>query len=448
MGLFTEYFSETNFAVSSEIGSPKTGTSTKADNSIKRIQRTELEKLFVTDPQTFNTINVYSQTLLSAGYEIKAVKKTNQNEWDEFFENIGQIGLKMDLDQIMYSIVRDAPLYGYSYVERIYNRLQDKIVDLKMVDAKLMDYARNKDGVMIVDSEQNPIGFTMMVGYGAKVKGDPCPSEVNLGTDKIFLLSKRIACFRLFPFGNNFESMGIIEPAYESITRKLKIEEAAANSIYHTAAYPIYAVVGDSQRTASKTLMESTLSALQNLSHSRYMVFQHPTQLDTLKVENSPQVETLLQHMRTNQSSSSGIALGFTLGTGEAVNRSTLTTQQENMNVRMNSVGKIIASQFTKLILDEIYKVNKFSSKAVMKWGNVSVDDKEIKSNILFNAIEKGIIAPKEGRKLILKALDIEGDDSIFEEYFKEQKKKKISQSIYSPISKSIISKELPKVIN
>lgn len=428
MGLFQEFsnFKHASFASATEqskAGTPQTVATAQSDGSdaYKRIERKALETLYLTDPQTFNTINTYKQLLLQTGYKIIAVNKTNQAQYDKFFQSIGLVGMQMGTEQLMDRIINDTCLYGYAYVERVFDNRSKRIVDLKPVDAKLMDYARDENNMILINEYQNPVGYTMKIGYGVKAISDVLPNRIRIQPDYIFLKAERIACFILFPYGNGFESVGIVEPAYQSITRKQKIETAVANTIHNTAAYPVYAVVGDAQRGASKQLMSGTLEALQNFSYNRFGVFQYPTKLETLQVEHSPQADEFLRFLRTEQSAASGLALGFTVGTGEAVNRSTLGTQKEMLDVRMDSVSWSIAEQFTKKILDYLYEYNNYGSKAKMVWNEISTEDKIDKAKILMEAIDRGAILPIEARNYILQSNDIEGNE---EEYKKEMKKR------------------------
>lgn len=435
MGIFSD-FKHASFAKESyAVGTPKTVATAQSDgtDAYKRVKRSDLEMLYLTDPQTFNTINIYKQMMLQAGYKITAINKTNQKQYDEFFQQMGKVGMQIGLEQLMDRIIHDSTLYGYAYVEKVLER-NGKIVDLKPVDAKLMDYARNNDNMILINSSQNPVGYTMTVGYGVKAKGDQLPNGIKMNSHQIFISAERIACFILFPYGNGFESLGVIEASYKATERKHKIEDAISNVIYNTAAYPIYAIVGDGNQKASKQVMESTLSALQNFSYNRFGVFPHPTQLNTLQVEHSPQATELLGYLRSEQSASSGLATGFTIGSGEAINRSTLNTQKEMVDVRLDSVSWSIAEQFTKKILNPLKERNKYGSYAIMEWNEISTEDKVDKAKVLMDAIDKGIIAPVEAREYILRSNEIKPLDNEYKKLNKEKKEAKENSEKVSKI--------------
>jgi len=415
-----------NFEKKSEQGMPMSAPTSSDLPEIKRVTRDNLENTYLTDSQTFNTINKIKQLIMQAGFLIKSDKKQTQSKYDEFFDGIGTIGLKMDVNQILDSLIHDLCLYGASYVERIYNQAGSRIVDLKMIDPKLMNYAKDAENQIITDSEQNPIGYTMFVGYSSNAVGDTIPEGVNVETDEIFLLTKRIAHFKLFSFGNRFESIGIVEPAYLDIQRKHKIETAAANSIHNTAAYPLIGYVGSDTKHANKKQMDSTLNALQNLQHSRYMVFEHPTNIQALEVKHSDQIDQVLRYLRTNQSAASGMALGFSVGTGEAVNRSTLSTQQTMLDLSLESMASTISSQFNRLVLDSLKEVNGYDSNAKLVFGNVAAEEKNEKTKRLLDSISQGVLAPEEVREYVLFAEGIEANDSAYKKLLDTPKTDKI----------------------
>lgn len=436
MGFLDNFNNNVAVFSSAEVASPKTvavSDKDQAQNS-KRVDRSKLEDIYLTDPQSFNTINKSKQLIMQAGYEIRAEKKGVQSKYNEFFDDIGNIGMQMNLSQLFSYIYHDKFLYGCAYVERIYDTTGSTILDLKMIDPKLMDFARDKDGIIVVDKNQNPVGYTMDIGSAARGKGDKIPrhgisSNIMLEGTQMFLLSFRIAYFRMFTYSNRFEAVGIIEPAIKDIDRKHKIETATVNSIYNTAAYPIIAYVGDNQRAASQTLMNSTLDAMQNLSHSRYMVFQHPTKIETLEVKHSEQVENTLRYFRANQSAASGMALGFSIGTGEAINRSTLSTQQKMLDISLDSEARNTAEEFNVQILDVLHKVNGYASKAKVIWGDVAAEDKSDKVKRLLDSVNAGVISPEEARTYILKSEDILEDEESFKKHNKSLNEVKVKES-------------------
>jgi hypothetical protein len=415
------FATEPNSAAKVPVASPY-----DSQTKIDRLNRRKLEEYQIKDGQTLNTIDIYVSIPEQAGFIIEAVNKTAQKSWDTFFENIGQYGMQLGKREIMARVLSDCPLYGYSYLELVFDKgvIGNRVVDLKPIDAKLMDYARNEQGSIMVDAFQRPIGYTLKTGFSAygPQGGDVPPEGVQL-SQQMFLKAERIACILFRPIGNGFESIGVVETAALDIDRKMKIKEAVANTIHNSAAYPVYAIVGDAQRSASKQLMDSTLTALQNFSSNRFGVFSYPTQLNTLKVEHSPQAEDQLRFLRSEQSTAGGIALGIAVGSGEAVNRQTLDRQMNLLDMKFDGWIARLEEQFNKKVLDKVYQYNKMSSKAKLIWNDVCLDDKIEKAKMMLEGIAAGVISPEEARKYMLTAYDIAPDEEAYKAFKKEKAK-------------------------
>ena len=426
MGFFENYigYNTANFVTNiEEVGKPTTASSTIQDVSDRnsRVQRKELERLFITDAQTFKIVTAYKQLLLQAGYKISAINKTSQKQYDDFFNELGKIGMGYKLEQLLGRIIHDCVLYGYSYVERVYDITGARIVDLKPIDAKLMDYARDSNGLIVTDRLQRPVGFTMNVGYYSNIKGDPLPAGVKLNSGQIFLDKKRIACFIINPYSNGFEGVGMIEPAYTQITRKIKVEDAASNSIYNSADSLIYAIVGDANRSASAPLMTSTLDTLKKWTTNRRAVFPYPTQVNAMDVAQSPQVNEILKYLRQEQATAGGMSLSMAVGSGESNNKSTMNTERRDFNTRLNALADEISTQFNSQILDYLYDINNYGSKAKLIWNEISVEDRSGMIAYLKTLYDIKAISPEEIRKYARDVMFLETDDNAWKKFFEDK---------------------------
>lgn len=451
MGFLTDFTNNNyaNFSKSKtqEVGIPRTVSSTLVDatQTINRVTREDLERLYITDAQTYKMVNSYKQLLLQAGYRIVAENKTNQKQYDQFFEELGKVGLHYKLPQLMERIIHDCVLYGHAYVERVYDTSGRYIVDLKPVDSKRMDYVRDLRYIIMTDLQQNPLGYVMNVGYWSDAIGDQYPNGARVIPSFIFLRNERIAHFILSPFGNGFEAVGLVEPAYNQITRKQKIEESASNAVYNATDSLIYAIVGDATRNPSVQLMNSTLTTLKNWTTNRRAVFAYPTTVASMPVEQSPQVQELLKHLRTEGAMAAGMSLSMAVGTGETNNKSTMNTERKDFDSKLNAIWFSLATQFTQKILDVIYEVNGYGSKAVMKANSVSTEDRTEFIGLLKTLSDIGkdtgvpVVTPREIRNYAKNVLNLETDEEDYAEYkrFTEYLREMPNQSKDSPINDS-----------
>jgi len=428
MGFFSSYFNNTskgymNFANDiEEKADPRTGLSSTSGYSYKRPTREELERIYREDSQTFSSINKTKQLILGTRRYIRSKSLTAKKQYEDFFDNIGNIGIPMTEQDLHDSILHDMFVYGYAYVERVFDVFQKKILDLKMIDAKLIDYARDGQGNIILDESQRPIGFVMEVGRLPDYMGDKYPAGVVINSNQIYLEAKRIALFKCFSFGNRFESLGFIETSYVDIKRKHLIEDSVTNSIYNNIHKHIIGYVGNDSIRTGETQRKSVLDALKNLSYNRYAVFSMPTKIETLDAQISDQTSVVLDYLRINQSAASGMPVGMSLGAGEAINRSVLNVQQKLLFLTANSIANSYALQFKREILDWIYKYNKFDEKAKLEFEEINVEDKNAKTERLIKDVEKKIICPEEAREYVLISEHLIPNEKKYKEYLNTTK--------------------------
>jgi hypothetical protein len=89
----------------------------------------------------------------------------------------------------------------------------------------------------------------------------------------------------------------------------------------------------------------------------------------------------------------------------------------------MDSIAFYIAEQFNTKILDALYKVNRYGSKAKLVWNEICTQDKLEKTNLLMSAIQSGVIIPEEVREYVLQAFDLKPNEVEYNKAKKEKKK-------------------------
>jgi hypothetical protein len=376
----------------------------------RRIPKKNLDMAYINDAQTFGTINRKVHKILRAQHKIIADKKGDQEKWDAFFDNIGKIGQKIDAEELHERNFFDKFKFGTPYIEFIFNDNYDKIVDLKPLDARALDYARDsEDNIVFNKDTQRPLGFTIKIDNNKKsiYPGDKIPDGYNVKIDsnKMFIMAFRIAVLPLFSFGNGWEYSGIIEPSYLSKTRKDKIVEAITNELYIAGSNPIYGVLGDSNRRPSKQQKKKTLEAIQNLRHSSATVFEHPTEIKTLDVKHSDQYSEIIKFLKADQSNGFGVPLALMDNTAD-IPRSALNQMRSDMDLSDQAIVQQYVRQFNKQILDFIAAVNGWS-KSKLVWGDVSSEDIETKVKNLTDMVRYGVIRPEDALSEISKAMNI-----------------------------------------
>lgn len=404
----------------------------KGARSTGRIDRKLLEEDYRYDPVTFNIINKQLQIMLHAGFLIKTTKTIYQKEYDEFFENIGDVGEETTKEELVEYILQDMLMYGNSYVELVYKNgdINNEVVDLTIISEKKMDFAKNGKKEIVVDRWGRPVGYVMKLPYGTSSRnlGDDVPKPydkvVTRNSNEIFFLPQRIAHFKLHTYGERFYGIGLIEPSHASTTRKRKIEEARANEIYTRGANTIIAYVGDSEHDPTKQNLQDTLDNISNWKYDRYFAFPNWVKLDTIQMNDSDATDKTLDYLRVNQAASAGMPLAFATGAGEATNRATLNNQQQILELSLEFVLKKFGSAFNKYVLKRIAKSNGIKEVAKITFGNVKAEEKNDKHKRIVTAVSIGAMAPEEARAYILEVEDILPNEKAYNDFRETEKSK------------------------
>ena len=397
--------------------------------STDRVNRTQLEADYRFDPVIFNMVNKSLQMMMHAGFKITSEKAKWQKWYDDFFDNIGNIGEEMTIEEVMEYILQDLVMYGNSFVELIYDdKTGETIVDVNLLPEAKMDYAKNSRNEVAIDAWSRPIGYVMNLpfGYSGEGLGDKIPEEykkvVSVGSNQIFFLPKRIAHFKLFTYGERFYGIGLIEPAHQSSYRKSQIETARANEIYTRGANTIIAEVGDETHEAGAQELNDVLEQISNFRHDRYFAFPKWVKINTLPIDQNEAVDNTLKYLTVQQATSAGMPLAFATGLGEATNRATLSNQQQILELSLEGIISKLSAAFDKFVLKRIQITNNIPVKANLKFGDVRVEEKNEKTKRLNEYIKNKVLAPEEVRDYAIDSEDVNEDEKAYDLFRRQSK--------------------------
>jgi len=415
-------------------------TVSSSDSKTGNISPAELENTYRYDPITFNSINKSVQTIMSAGYMLEAKSDKVKKWYRDFFSKIGLVGDQITTPELLYTIYQNEFIYGQHFIEIVYNKNETSIVDLKTLDPKEMDYARNSSQNIVLDEFGKIVGYTQTLPYSVDTegKGDQVPESVTLNAQQIFLLPKRIAHFKLYTYGDKFNAVGLIEPAYKSIVRRQNIEEAQANSIYARGTYPVIDYIGDENHFPTPNMIKAATEKLKLLQHNRYFAVPYWHNIKPLEVKQSEVVDNTLKYLRENASASLGLPIALATGSGEATNRATLATQQKFLEYSLRDTVHRTMAQFREQIFKKITVLEKFDETPKIVWGDIDVEDKDDKAKrlVAYANNKVGILNPKDARAYAMGSEKLKLFDEFSQDLNKKEKKVELS-------NKDNLSKEL-----
>ena len=389
----------------------KTASVGKKDQ--ERVSKEELENAFRADSFIFNAVNVAVQMIMSAGYEITAKKATIRKFFENFVENISSVGADTTFEEILYRIFQDAYIYGGSWDELVWNLKDTKPVDLKTLDPKSMDFARNGEGNIVLDSNEKPVGYvqTLPYGMGKEGIGDEPPEGVEIGENKIFIQARRIAYIPLYTYGEGFEGIGKVEAGYKATIWKLNLLKAGAESSSRRGFSPVIAKVGTDNVHPTPQMVANVLEKLKTLDYSKYMAIPNYVELTTLDVKSIDTYGDFLKYLTAMQSASLGVPVPFVTGLGEETNRATLGTQLQVFELSLNSIANRICRSIEKYMFKPIAEANGFDEVPKLEWGKVTTIPEKLKEGL----DEKTDEEKEEEKEEFPKAIDDKTKDKKME---------------------------------
>lgn len=377
-----------------------------------RVDPDELENAWIYDTTVFNSINKSTQVIMAASYELRASKRVRDFYLD-FLASIGMVGEDSNFDDLLYGTFQNLMKFGKHFIELVYNKKMTKVVDLLPMNPKTMDYAKDSQMRVVLDRLARPVGYVQTLPYGVSTqgRGDPKPDGVSLLSNQIFLIPERIAHFKLYKYADGLQSIGLIEPAYRSIIRKHKIEEANTNSLYTRGMAPIIDKIGTPEHYPTADMIKTATQNLAKMQHNRYFAVPFWHDISTLEVNQSDAVDTTIKSLKEDIAAAMGMPLALATGSGEATNRSTLATQQKFYEYGLIDIVNRVSSTFKKQIFTRIAKLENFKEVPELVWGDIDAESKDEKAKrlVAYTTQKVGILQPADVKPYVMKSeqLDI-----------------------------------------
>jgi len=368
---------ETTAAVFPEPGEPY---GVKTPPSYERAELEELELTYISNAVVFNSINKIVQTIMSADHEIVAKSARVQKFFDKFVEHIGESGGDITWEELLETIFKHQCIYGQAFVENIFNKQGNRIVDWDILDPKKLDYAKDERGYPVLDIYGKPVGYVIKIPPTIDVpehlikSNEKVPEKVFLRANEYFIPPERIAHIKLYTVGDGLYPVGLIEPIYKISLKKLNVEEALANSIYRIG-FPIRVVYyGDMNHEPTPEKMNEMLQKLRNLDYSQNMVLPHYAKLEISEPRHAEKMREHLEYFKEQEITGLGIPKPFATGLGEDTNRATLQSQSALFELTLKDIIKRTCTAIRKYMFRPICQLEGFREVPRIVWHNIGVD--------------------------------------------------------------------------
>jgi hypothetical protein len=369
---------------------------TRTTPEVKRISKDELEACYVLEPVVFNGINKVTQLIIAAGYSLVGDERSVKF-FENFFNEVGLRGGEIEWEEILATIIKHQVMFGPAWIELIpAKRNPNKIVDLQYLDPKQMDYAKDKYEHIVLDSSGNPVGYVQTLPYDYVVEGgDIPPQSVSLQSNQIFFKPQRIAHYKLYNTGDGFYPVGLIEPAYKSILRKIHLEEAHANSFKKNGFPRLEVTIGDEEHNPTEEQIQRALEKIKNMDNMG--VFGHPNwvKLNLLESKAFENLQEQLNYYNYQIVTAMGLPMALVTGMGDSTNRSTLNRQESITKFTLKDIIKRTIMVTEKQIIEPIAKSNGVNPVKI-KWGELMIEEMDGKSRRLSGYAKNGLLTPDD----------------------------------------------------
>lgn len=374
----------------------------KATSKKKRVKPKKLENIYRDVGLAFNSINKVTQLIMSGNPQLECRSTKVKQYFQDFLEQIGEIGGNEHWDEMSEKIYRYQCIYGQAFVELIFNKQGNKVVDLALLDPKRIDYAKKGHGNKIaLDKYGNPFGYVQklpssMLGEVENIY-EP-PKNISLNSNEIYFPREKIAHFKLYTVGEGFYGIGLLEPTLADSQNLYKLKEEYADKA-HTTLFPLrYARVGDETHKASPEEMKQILKQLKKAKHSTVMSVPDHVDLDLMEASHPEELINFLNYFGESEISGMGIPKPFATGVGEDVNRATL----DKFNQLFELTLKDIVTRTCRTIERQIFKViaeyENFDEYPKINWGDIGVEEQSNKAERIIEYVKSGILKPDDER--------------------------------------------------
>jgi len=403
MRLISDIFlAETPSIATGESGEPST---IKTTPNVTRVGLQELELTYMNNPTIFNGINKIVQTIMSASHEIVAKDPKIQAYFEKMVADLGHSGSDITWEELLSDIYKQQCIYGRAFVENIFNKKHNRIVDWDLIDPKKMDYAKDSNGRIVLDKFGRPIGYfekiqmwdvDSLTAAREQTEKESFPNGVTAPVDSkvIFLYPEQVAQIKLFTVGDGFYGIGLIEPIYKTSLRKMNIEEAMANAIYRHGFPIIWAQLGDMNHEPTPQQIENMLEKLKDINFKQEIATPYYYQLHMLESKKAEKLREHLEYYKEQEVAGLGIPKPFATGGAEGSNFATLGNQSSMFQLTLRDIISKTTYAIEKYMFKPVCEYEGFKEIPKIKWDIVGAGELDAKANRILKYIQAGILSP------------------------------------------------------
>jgi len=381
--------------------------STKTTPTIPRVSLQELELTYLHNPSIFNGVNKIVQTIMSAPHSIEAENPKVKKFFVNFTKNLGNSGSEITWEEMLSTIFKHQCIYGRTWVENVFNKRYNRIVDWDLIDAKKMDYAKDANEKIVLDKYDTSVGYFESIPYmepelkNAEDKKQ-LPERVirPQGAKTIFFKPEQLAQIKLYTVGDGFYPIGLIEPIYKTSIRKMNVEEALANAIYMHGFPIIWAQLGDLNHEPTPEQIQTILAKLKETSYKREIATPYYYNLKMLEGKFPTKLIDPLDYFSKQEIS--GLGLPQSVVTGSTA----IKNQAAMFYLTLRDIVRCTTSAIEKYMFARVCKYEGFKEVPTIKWDMIGAQELDQKAKRIVKYVQAGVLIPDKKIQEFIKKVE------------------------------------------
>lgn len=400
-----------SFLRSSVKGNKKSKRST---SDLERVPLDELELAYMNNALTFNSANKIIQTMFNWGtFEIESQDKDAKEFLEDFTKTLGDSGSLITWDELKRKIGLDLIKFGKSFVEKVYNKKGNRIVDWDPINTTTMEYALDRYGNIALDEEMKPVGYFQVLpdSYIGTTSNQELPEEVvtPMGTTKyVFLENKYVGQIKLYEIGDGFYPMGLIESSYRDNVRKMGVKEMIANSAeWH--GYPIIVgYLGNDRYLPNSQQVEDVAEDLKKLDFKKQIAVPYYYKIEMLESsgDSFKNSDILLKMFEGEEVAGMGVPKNIAKNTDDGSGTAVMRHNMMTFHLTIKDIAQRMCSSIRKELFKPLMELEGYETVPELKFTFISPEEMDIKARRLSKFVDSGILKPDEELSNKIKKLE------------------------------------------
>jgi len=340
-----------------------------------------LEEVYKNVPLASGAINKTVDVTVSSDFSVKSKNPTAEKIINEFMK-------KHNFDLLLRNIVKDLMIFGNCFVEVVYSDINQKIKQLRILNAESMYVTRNEYGevegyTQLYKNEQEPIKFT----------------------------NSEIIHFKYNVIGDCAYGYSIIAPTIKIMENKLQMEQAMMTLMKRKANAPLVVTMGTENDPAQQTDLDGMANDLYHLDEKTEWVVDHRVNISSLDVGGKiANFGPFNEHFENQLVYALEVPIVL-LGRGN-IPEGLATTQLEAFERRVNSIRLLVENVLEQNLFNRVLLAYNLTADVEFEWEPQTNEDRWREAERIMLIMSTGQISEPSRKALedkLNKIMGIEG---------------------------------------